>query len=144
VSGRWRYVHREVDQDGQVIDIYVSPHRDLIAAHRSFAAALGAHGEPPDVVTDLAAPRELPIEELVPNPIHNTELHANNRIECDHAKLKARLRPMRGPKRDRTASIVNSGHGFTQNLRPGHYELGLDADTHLRVAAAFDELSRRI
>jgi len=27
---------------------------------------------------------------------HSTEQYANNRVECDHGRLKARLRPMRG------------------------------------------------
>ena len=63
----------------------------------------------------------------------------------DHGRLKARLRPMRGIKRDRTASVVIRGHAFIQNLRRGHYELGVDARTrHLRVAAAFDELTGAI
>jgi hypothetical protein len=31
-----------------------------------------------------------------------------------------------------------------QNLRRGHYELGLDAPAGLRVAAAFNELVRAI
>ena len=31
-----------------------------------------------------------------PAAFHNTEQYANNRIECDHGRLKARLRPMRG------------------------------------------------
>jgi IS6 family transposase len=93
-------------------------------------------------VTNLAAPLERTIEELVPTAFHNTALHANNRIECDHGRLKARLRPMRGLKRDRTASVVIRGHAFLQNLRRGHYELGLDTDAQLGVAAAFDELSQ--
>jgi hypothetical protein len=49
---------------------------------------------------------------------------------------------MRGLKRDRTASVVIRGHAFIQNLRRGHYELGVNAQNHrLRVAAAFDELA---
>jgi hypothetical protein len=33
-------------------------------------------------------------------------------------------------------------HAFIQNLRRGHYELGLEASKQcLRVAAAFDELA---
>ena len=28
VAGRWRYVYRAIDQYGQIIDVYVSPHRD--------------------------------------------------------------------------------------------------------------------
>jgi hypothetical protein len=27
VAGRWRYVYRAIDQFGQVIDVFVSPHR---------------------------------------------------------------------------------------------------------------------
>jgi len=73
---------------------------------------------------------------------HDTSQYANNRVEADHGRLKARLRPMRGLKRDRTASVVVRGHAFMQNLRRGHYELGLDALPGLRVAAAFDELAR--
>jgi IS6 family transposase len=108
VSGRWRHVRRGVDQEGQVIDVYVSPRRDLIAAHRFFSAALSAHGEPVEVMTDLAELIERSIEELVSNAFHNTGLHANNRIECDHGRLKARLRPMRGLKTDRTATVAIS------------------------------------
>ena len=63
----------------------------------------------------------------------------------DHGRLKARLRPMRGLQSDRTASVVIRGPAFVQNLRRGHYELGVHAiDEQLRVAAAFDELARAI
>ena len=73
---------------------------------------------------------------------HNTDQYANNRVECDHGRLKARLRPMRGLKTDRTAQVIISGHAFMQNLRRGHYELGVAARCHhLVVAAAFDELA---
>jgi transposase-like protein len=42
---------------------------------------------------------------------------------------------------DRTASRVIAGHAFVQNVRRGHYELGVDAlSNHVRLAAAFDEL----
>jgi transposase, IS6 family len=32
VGGRWRYVYRAIDQFGQVIDVFVSPRRDVQAA----------------------------------------------------------------------------------------------------------------
>jgi transposase-like protein len=66
----------------------------------------------------------------------NTEQYANNRVECDHGRLKARLRPMRGLKRDHSARVVMRGHALTQNLRRGFYELGTDARAHRRVAPA--------
>jgi len=58
------------------------------------------------------------------------------RIEADHSRLKHRLRAMRGPRTDRTAQTIIAGHAFVQNLRRGHYELGLDATPAPRVAAA--------
>ena len=76
--------------------------------------------------------------------MHDTGQYANNRIECDHGRLKARLRPMRGLKTDRTAQVVIAGHAFMQNIRRGHYELGVEAEPHLRVGAAFDELRHAI
>jgi transposase, IS6 family len=140
VSGVWRYVYRAVDQQGQVIDVYLSARRDVGAARRFFTTALGVHGAPAEVVTDLAPALERVVEDLLPAAFHNTDKHANNRVECDHGRLKARLRPMRGLKHDRTAQVIIAGHAFMQNLRRGHYELGVDALPILRIAAAFDEL----
>ena len=52
-AGVWRYVYRAVDQFGQVIDVYVSRRRDLAAARRFFAVALGDHGRPAEVVISI-------------------------------------------------------------------------------------------
>ncbi len=60
--------------------------------------------------------------------------------QCDHGRLKARLRPMRGLKQDRSAEVIIAGHALVQNLRRGHYELVVDEFTNRRVAVAFDEL----
>jgi transposase, IS6 family len=121
VAGVWRYMYRAVDQYGQVIDVYVSNHRDIASARTFFTAALTAHGSPAEVVTDRAPALA-------------------NRVECDHGRLKARLRPMRGLKTNRTASVLIRGHAFVQNLRRGHYALGTDTTPALRLATAFDEL----
>ena len=66
------------------------------------------------------------LDELLPSAWHHVEQYANNPIEADHGQLKRRLRPMRGLQTDRTAQVVIAGHAFVQNLRRGHYELGLD------------------
>src|SRR5438132_2673043 len=144
VAGVWRYVYRAVDQHGQVIDVYVSARRDIAAARRFFNPALTAHGQPDEVVTDHAPTLEHVIEELLPASFHNTARYANNRVECDHGRLKARLRPMCGLNTDRTARAIIHGHAFMQNLRRGHYELGVETDPQRRVAAAFDELRQAI
>ena len=144
VAGRRRYVYRAVDEEGQVIDVYVSARRDITAARRFFVRAITAHGRPDEVITDLAQALETVIEELVPDAFHNTDQYANNRVECDHGRLKARLRPMRGLKTDRTASVIVAGHAFMQNLRRGFYELEVEAEPRLRIATAFDELTAAI
>ena len=96
-------------------------------------------------MTDLAAPLLRVVDELLPDVLHDTTQYANNRIEWDHGRLKARLRPKRGLRTDRTASTVIRGHAFVQNLRRGHYELGVEArHERLRIAAAFDELTAAI
>jgi hypothetical protein len=80
------------------------------------------------------------LAELLPAAFHDTEVHANNALETDHGRLKARLRPMRGLKRDRTAGVV-AALAFDQNLRRGFYDLGTDVRSPLRLTDAFAELA---
>jgi len=141
VSGRWRYVYRAVDQFGQVIDVLVSPRRDAAAARRFFERALGATKiTPVEVITDQAATYPVVLEELLPAAWHRTGRYANNGVEGDYGRLKARLGPMRGLKQDRSARVVIAGHAFVQNLRRGHYELAVEEPTNRRLVVAFDEL----
>jgi hypothetical protein len=98
-------------------------------------------GDAIEVVIDAAVyPRVL--DELIPSAWHHVEQYANNPIEADHGRLKHRLRPMHGLQTDRTTEVIIAGHAFMQNLRRGHYELGIDAPPARRVAAAFGELAR--
>jgi transposase, IS6 family len=141
VAGQWRYVYRAIDQFCQVIDVFVSPRRDISAARRFFERAIGTTKVTPvEVVTDQAAVYPGVLAELAPAACHRTDQYANNRVEADHGRLKARLRPMRGLKKDRSARIVIAGHAFIQNLRRGHYELAVEEQATRRVAVAFDEL----
>jgi transposase-like protein len=75
------------------------------------------------------------LEELAPGTWHRTEQYANNWVEADHGRLKARLRPMRGLKQDRSARIVVARHAFVQNLRRGHYELAAEEPVNRRSTA---------
>jgi IS6 family transposase len=96
VAGAWRYVYRAVDQHGQVIDVLVSKRRNIPAATRFFETMLVGRDRPREVTTDLAAPLLRVVDDLLPEVLHDTSQYANNRIECDHGRLKARSRPMRG------------------------------------------------
>ncbi len=73
-----------------------------------------------------------------------TEAWGLSYIPSEPTQLKARLRPMRGLKRLRSAQTISTGHALIQNIRRGHYELATDADPQLRLATAFTELAHAI
>ena len=144
VAGRRNYLYRAIDQHGKVIDVMLSARRDLAAARRFFIRALRACPIPAEVTTDGAPAYPRVLDELIPSALHTVERYANNSIETDHGRLKARLRPMRGLKRHRSARTLAAGHAFVQNLRRGHYELATDVPARHRIRAAFDQLTTAI
>jgi transposase, IS6 family len=121
------------------------PAGDVRAARRFLERAIGTtKSRPIEVVTDQAPTYPVVLEELLPAAWHRSDRYANNRVEADHGRLKARLRPMRGRKRERSARVIIAGHAFVQNLRRGHDELAAEEPTNRRVAAAFHELALAI
>ena len=141
VAGRWRYLYRAVDQHGQIMDVLVSDRRDSGAARAFFTRALHCGPTPVEVTTDRAPVYPRVQDELIPTARHVLEQYANNRVEADHGRLKARLRPMRGVKTITSLRIVASGHAFLQNLRRGHYALVAEEPIQQRVRTAFTELT---
>jgi transposase, IS6 family len=74
VGGQWRYVYRAVDQFGQVIDVFVSPRRDVRAARRFLERAIGTtKSRPIEVVTDQAPTYRVVLDELLPAAWHRTD-----------------------------------------------------------------------
>jgi transposase-like protein len=144
VAGKWAYLYRAVDQYGQVIDILLAERRDLAAAQRFVTRALRAGTVPAEVTTDRAPAYPRVLDELIPAAVHTVEQYANNPIEADHGRLKARLRPMRGLKRHRSARILAAGHAFVQNLRRGHYDIATGVLDRCKLRVIFDELALAI
>jgi IS6 family transposase len=141
VAGRCRYLYRAVDQHGQVIDVLVFTRRDAAAARRFFIRALRLGPRPVEGTTDRAPVYPGVLDELVPSAHHITERYANNSIEADHGRSTARLRPMHGLTRVRSARTITAGHAFVHNLRRGHYAITVDLPVHDRVRLAFAELA---
>ena len=144
-AGQWRYVYRAIDQFGQVIDVFVSPTARCVRRPPVLRAGIRTSKvTPAEVTTDRAPVYPAVLEELLPAAWHRTDRHASNRVESDHGRLNAWLRPMRGLKQNPSARIGIVRHGFIQNLRRGHYELAVDPPANWRVAVAFDELAMAI
>jgi transposase, IS6 family len=99
VAGRWRYVYRAIDQFGQVIDVFVShgAMRPLPAGSSSGRSA--RRRSPRWRSSPTRQPPTGSCWRRLPAAWHRTDRYANNRIEADHGRLKARLGLMRGSNR---------------------------------------------
>ena len=86
-----RYLWRAVDQDGDVVDVFLQVRRDGNAAKRFFKRLLKSHhGEPRKIVTDKLRSYGVAHRELIPDTIHDTSLYANNRAELSHQPTRDR------------------------------------------------------
>jgi putative transposase len=56
VRGKWTYLYRAVDRDGQTLDFMLSERRDLATARRFFKKAIATNGVPDRVVIDKSGP----------------------------------------------------------------------------------------
>ena len=117
-------IYRAIDGHGQIVDAYVSPTRDMVAARRFFESAIAGSGTTPRrVITDKAASYPPALAAVVPGVLHRTGRYRTNGIERDHGFLKERLRPMRGLKSVASAAIFMRGHALMRNIRRGFCRL---------------------
>ncbi len=100
ISGRWCYLYRAIDRDGNLVDCRLSEKRDMKAARAFFRQALDVAVEAPDRVTTDghdSYPRAIKTE-LGDDVLHRTNRYLNNLIEQDHRGIKQRYYPMLGFK----------------------------------------------
>jgi transposase, IS6 family len=87
-----------------VIDVYVSKKRNIAAARQFFTGAITAHGQPVEVVADMAAALANVIETLIPTVFHNAEQYANNHVGRDYGRLKRALTTNQRPQNRQLSS----------------------------------------
>ncbi len=122
IRGRWHYIYRAIDAHGQIVNAYVSPSRDIAAAHRFFEREIACSGTTPRrVITDKAATDPPALATELPGVPHRTGRYRTNGIERDHGFLKERLLPMRGLKSVASAAIFTRGHALMRNIRRGFH-----------------------
>jgi putative transposase len=82
IRGKQRYLWRGIDQDGEVVDVFLQARRDGAAAKRFFKRLLGNNrGELRKIVTDKLRSYGVAHRDLIPDTIHDTSQYANNRAE---------------------------------------------------------------
>jgi putative transposase len=117
IDGKQQYLWRAVDQDGEVVDVFLQARRDGVAAKRFFKRLLkNHHGEPRKIVTDKLRSYDVAHRELIPATLHDTAQYANNRAELSHQPTRVRERGMRRFKSTRQAQRFLSVHAAVYNL----------------------------
>lgn len=145
LQGRWTYIYRAIDQDGQVVDAYFSERRNAEALRAFFERVLTeTHVTPVQVTTDKAKCYPPALRAVLPHVKHRSLKYLNNGLERDHQHLKQRLYPMRGFKQAASADILARGHALIQNLRNGLSTLTATVPRQLRLMTAWSQLIQAI
>ena len=128
VRGRWTYLYRAVDKQGQTVDFLLSEKRDIAAAKRFFIKAIGNNEAPAKITLDgykaaHQAVAELKAEGLLSAGVEvRTSKYMNNLIEQDHRRVKQRYYPMLGFKSFSNAAVTLSGIELAQKIRKGQFD----------------------
>ncbi len=143
INGKQHYLWRAVDQDGEVVDVFLQCRRDGRAAKRFFKRLLRSHGgEPRKIVTDKLRSYDVAHRELIPDTIHDRSQYANNRAELSHQPTRVRERGMRNFKSLRHCQRFLSVHAAVYNLfNLARHLVAADHYSNLRTGA-FSEWRR--
>jgi len=135
IRGKYRYLWRAADQDGDVVDVLLQERPDATAAKHFFWHLLDRLGsEPRTIVTDKLGSYAVAHCELLPGAAHYTRRYANNRAELSHQQTRVRERVMRRFKSVFQAQRFVHVHAAVSNL----FNLG----RHLVAAGHYRALLR--
>ena len=117
IDGKQYYLWRAVDQDGEIVDVFLQRRRDGKAAKCFFKRLLKTHQmEPRKIVTDKLRSYGVAHRDLIPDTIHDTSQYANNRAELSHQATRVRERVMRRFKSMQQAQRFLTVHAAVSNL----------------------------
>ncbi|MDM5155589.1 IS6 family transposase [Bacillus sp. DX1.1] len=114
VKGKWCYLYRAIDKEGQTLDIQLRKKRDTQAAYAFMKRLVRTYGEPTVLTTDKApslicAFKKLQRIDFYKNTFHRTTKYLNNLIEQDHRHVKRRFARSLGFQSLRHASRTIKG-----------------------------------
>ncbi|WTC92682.1 IS6 family transposase [Streptomyces sp. NBC_01650] len=120
INGEQKYLWRAVDQDGNVLDIFVQNRRDTAAARRFFRRLLKGTGAVPRVVvTDKLRSYGAAHREVIPSVEHRAHKGLNNRAENSHQPTRQRERAMKGFRSVGGAQqFLSAFSGISPHFRP--------------------------
>jgi len=129
VDGKWRYLWRAIDANGQMVDFRLTARRDAKAAKAFLRKAIERvrlH-RPLTICTDTAHAYRRVIREIdhrydphFDSIRHIDKKWRNNRIESDHAAMKRLLGYRQTFRSLRTAKATLSGIETIRTIKRGH------------------------
>ena len=128
VKGKWTYLYRAVDRDGQTLDFLLSERRDLSAARRFFKRAIGTNGVPDRIVIDMSGANLAGLQAVNVilkftgngSTIEVRQVkYLNNILEQDHRFIKRITDPMMGFKAFHSAAATIAGIETAHMIRKG-------------------------
>ena len=145
INGKQHSLWRAVDQDGEVVDVYLQAKRDGAAAKRFFKRLLRSHGgEPRKIVTDKLRSYGVAHRELIPEVIHSTKQYENNRAGQSHEQTRVRERGMRKFKSVKQAQrFLGADAAVTNVFNLGRHLVRAEPYRNLRISA-FEEWGRAV
>jgi putative transposase len=137
INGKQHYLWRAVDQDGEIVDVYLQSKRDGATARRFFRRLLRSNaGEPRKIVTDELRSYGVAHRELIPDTIHISDRYTNNRAEQSHEPTRVRERGMRRFKSIAQAQKFVTTHASVSNLfNLGRHKVSAEQYRNLREDA---------
>ena len=137
INGKQYYLWRAVDQDGEIVDVYLQSKRDGATAKRFFRRLLRSNaGEPRKIVTDKLRSYGVAHRELISDTIHISDRYANNRAEQSHEPTRVRERGMRRFKSIAQAQKFVTTHASVSNLfNIGRHKVSAEQYRNLREDA---------
>jgi len=115
LNGEMVYLWRAVDQEGEILESYITRTRDKAAALAFMKKALKRHGSPETITTDGLRSYRAAMNEL--GNAHKQEVGrwANNRVENSHLTFRRRERAMLRFRRMKTLQKFASVHANVHN-----------------------------
>ena len=137
IDGIQHYLWRAVDQDEEIVDVFLQCRRDGKAAKRFFKRLLKTHrNELRKIVTDKLRSYGIAHRELIPDTIHDTSQYANKRIELSHQPTRVRQRVMRRFKSLQQAQRFLTVHAAVYKLfNLGRHRVSAKNYTFFRLRA---------
>jgi putative transposase len=123
IKGKWAYLYRAVDTEGQTIDFLLTPHRDRDAAEAFLHKAIRSQGLPEKITLDKSGSNTAAIRRY--NKTHKTAIvmrhskYLNNLVEQDHRAVKRLTHPMLGFKSFWAACCTIAGMEVMHAMRKG-------------------------